>query len=78
MPCQWCSIRLKELGALLKKEFATTLKERASRMILVAPIVLYVILFGYIATFNLNNDTRTSTAIVTAFYLLLNSVEWDT
>ena len=54
MPCQWCSIRLKELGALLKKEFATTLKERASRMILVAPIVLYVILFGYIATFNLN------------------------
>ena len=51
---RWCSIRGRELGVLLKKEFATTLKERASRMILVAPIILYVILFGYIATFNLD------------------------
>ncbi len=40
--------------ALLQKELAATLKERTSRMILVAPIILYVILFGYIATFNLN------------------------
>lgn len=43
------------LWALIGKELATTLKERTSRMILVAPIILYVILFGYIATFNLNH-----------------------
>lgn len=42
------------LRALVGKELATTLRERTSRMILVAPIILYVILFGYIATFNLN------------------------
>lgn len=40
--------------ALLKKEFLATLKERSSRMIMVAPIILYVILFGYIASFNLD------------------------
>lgn len=43
------------LRALIVKELAATLKERTSRMILVAPIILYVILFGYIATFNLNH-----------------------
>ena len=42
------------LKALLKKELIATLKERSSRMILVAPLLLYVILFGYIATFNLD------------------------
>ena len=42
------------LRALIVKELAATLKERTSRMILVAPIILYVILFGYIATFNLD------------------------
>ena len=43
------------LRALIVKELAATLKERTSRMILVGPIILYVILFGYIATFNLNH-----------------------
>ena len=41
------------LTALVKKEFLSVLKDRTSRMILVAPIILYIILFGYIASFNL-------------------------
>lgn len=40
--------------ALLRKELLTTLKDRTSRMILVGPLILYVILFGYVATFNLD------------------------
>ena len=40
--------------ALMHKELLTTLKDRTSRMILVGPLVLYVILFGYVATFNLD------------------------
>ena len=46
--------RFPMLKALLKKELIATLKERSSRMILVATLLLYVILFGYIATFNLD------------------------
>lgn len=46
--------RLPMIAALLKKELLATLKEKSSRMIMVAPIILYVILFGYIATFNLD------------------------
>ncbi len=41
------------LRALIKKEFLCVLKDRTSRMILVVPVILYVILFGYIASFNL-------------------------
>lgn len=58
------------LRALIVKELAATLKERTSRMILVAPIILYVILFGYIATFNLDkvpyallDNSRTATSM---------------
>lgn len=40
--------------ALMHKELLTTLKDRTSRMILVGPLVLYVVLFGYVATFNLD------------------------
>ena len=40
--------------ALMHKELLTTLKDRTSRMILVGPLILYVILFGYVATFNLD------------------------
>lgn len=32
--------------ALMHKELLTTLKDRTSRMILVGPLILYVILFG--------------------------------
>lgn len=46
--------RFPRFGALLHKELLTTLKDRTSRMILVGPIILYVILFGYVATFNLD------------------------
>lgn len=41
------------LRALIRKEFLSVLKDRTSRMILVVPVLLYIILFGYIASFNL-------------------------
>ena len=40
--------------ALVRKEMIATLKERTGRIILVGPLFLYILLFGYIATFNLN------------------------
>lgn len=45
------SIRFK---ALVRKELLATLKEKTSRMILVGPLLLYILLFGYIASFNLD------------------------
>lgn len=48
------TLRIPMMAALIKKELLATLKEKSSRMIMVAPIILYVILFGYIATFNLD------------------------
>ena len=39
--------------AMVRKEFLSVLKDPKSRMILIAPVVMYVILFGYIASFNL-------------------------
>lgn len=39
--------------AVVKKEFLSVLKDKRSRMILVLPVVMYIILFGYIASFNL-------------------------
>lgn len=41
------------LRALVRKELLAVLKERTSRMILVMPVILYIVLFGYIASFNL-------------------------
>lgn len=49
------SKRMIRFRALVRKELLATLKEKTSRMILVAPLVLYIILFGYIASFNLNH-----------------------
>lgn len=46
--------RMIRLKALVKKELLATLKEKTSRMILVGPLLLYIILFGYIASFNLD------------------------
>lgn len=46
--------KLVALLALIVKEFRTTLKEKTSRMILVGPLIVYCVLFGYIATFNLS------------------------
>ncbi len=40
--------------AMIKKEFLSVLKDKKSRMILIVPVVLYIILFGYIASFNLD------------------------
>lgn len=47
------SRRLRCFRALAHKELLATLKEKTSRMILVAPLLLYILLFGYIASFNL-------------------------
>ena len=48
------SARLNRFRALVKKELLATLKEKTSRMILVGPLLLYILLFGYIASFNLD------------------------
>lgn len=45
--------RLRCFRALARKELLATLKEKTSRMILVGPLLLYILLFGYIASFNL-------------------------
>lgn len=50
----WWRDRGFRIAALFRKELLITLKEKSSRMIIVGPIILYVILFGYIATFNLD------------------------
>ena len=49
------SKRMIRFRALVRKELLATLKEKTSRMILVGPLLLYIILFGYIASFNLNH-----------------------
>ncbi len=63
------------LRALIHKEFLSVLKDRTSRMILVMPVILYIILFGYIASFNLEripyalcdlSHTEASTSFVRA------------
>ena len=48
------SARMNRFRALVKKELLATLKEKTSRMILVGPLLLYILLFGYIASFNLD------------------------
>ena len=49
------SKRMIRMRALVRKELLATLKEKTSRMILVGPLLLYILLFGYIASFNLNH-----------------------
>ena len=46
--------RYRRFRALVHKELLATLKEKTSRMILVGPLLLYILLFGYIASFNLD------------------------
>lgn len=48
------SERVNRFRALVKKELLATLKEKTSRLILVGPLLLYILLFGYIASFNLD------------------------
>lgn len=48
------SARVNRFRALVKKELLATLKEKTSRLILVGPLLLYILLFGYIASFNLD------------------------
>ena len=46
--------KVNRFRALVKKELLATLKEKTSRLILVGPLLLYILLFGYIASFNLD------------------------
>ena len=46
--------RIPAIMALVRKELLATVKEPLNRMILVAPVFFYILLFGYIASFNLN------------------------
>jgi ABC-2 type transport system permease protein len=41
--------------ALMVKEFLTLLKDKKSRFVLVGPPIIQVLIFGYAATFDLNN-----------------------
>jgi ABC-2 type transport system permease protein len=43
------------IRALIAKEFLALLKDKKSRMVLIAPPLLQLIVFGYAATFDLNN-----------------------
>ena len=43
------------LKIMCEKEFLATLKDPASRIILIAPVILQSILFGYAATYNLDS-----------------------
>ena len=45
--------RLQAIGAMLQKEFLATLKDPASRVVLIVPCILQGFLFGYAATYNL-------------------------
>ena len=46
---------LQRIGALARKELLAVLKDRRSRIVLVAPPLLQLIVFGYAATFDLND-----------------------
>ena len=46
---------LRRLSALVKRELLVVLKDPSSRFILFAPAVVYSLLFGYVATYDLNN-----------------------
>lgn len=45
------------IAALMRKEFLAVLKDRRSRFLLVLPPLIQVLVFGYAATFDLNNVT---------------------
>src|SRR5689334_3568901 len=47
--------RLHALAALVRKEFLSVLKDPSTRVILFAPAIMQSLLFGYAATYDLNN-----------------------
>jgi len=47
--------RLNALRALIRKEFLSVLKDPSTRVILFAPAIMQSLLFGYAATYDLNN-----------------------
>ncbi len=46
---------LRKIFALMKKEFRTLLKNKKSRMVLIIPPIAQILVFGYSASFDLNN-----------------------
>ncbi len=48
-------IMLGRIFALVKKEFLTLLKDKRSRMVLIGPPLIQLMVFGYAATFDLKN-----------------------
>jgi ABC-2 type transport system permease protein len=50
-----CIAYLTQIGYLVRKELLNLLKEPASRVILVAPVIMQSLLFGYGATFDLSH-----------------------
>ncbi len=46
---------LRKILALMKKEFRTILKNKKSRMVLIIPPIAQILVFGYSASFDLNN-----------------------
>lgn len=70
--------RLRSFQALARKELIATLKEKTSRMILVGPLLLYILLFGYIASFNLDRVpyalcNQSSSALASEFVQLIDN-----
>ena len=47
----WASVN--RIIAIAGKEFVALLKDKGSRLILVVPVIVQAVLFGYGATFNL-------------------------
>lgn len=52
---QGLMIWFRQLGFLIQKEILTIIKEPANRVILFAPALIQAILFGYAATYDVNN-----------------------
>lgn len=50
-----CTVWLRRVGFLIRKEVLTILKEPANRAILFAPAFLQALLFGYAASYDVNN-----------------------
>ncbi len=46
---------LRKIFALMKKEFRTILKNKKTRMVLIIPPIAQILVFGYSASFDLNN-----------------------
>src|SRR5512141_1554558 len=51
----WSDIMWKRILALMAKEFLALLKDKRSRLVLIVPPLVQLMVFGYAATFDLRN-----------------------